>query len=503
MTDVTIAGEILVISHRVSHQTEKLLMDLKKQAFLRDVGKELFEENVAVFAGAGMSAGSGFVNWAELLRPIADELGLDVDKENDLVTLAQFHCNDNANNRSQLNQRLIEEFSRESIETEKHQILCRLPIRTYWTTNYDKIIETALDKSGKIADVKYTKEHLSTTKPKRDAVVYKMHGDVDHANQAVLTKDDYERYHVKMDQYLANLKGDLISKTFIFIGFSFTDPNLDYILSRVRVAYEGNQRRHYCFIRGVNQDEGEEFADFEYRKRKQDYFLKDLERFNIKTIVIDDFGEITELLRRLEKNYKAKTIFISGAAHEYGKMGEHEALGFVYKLSRNLVSQGMRVVSGFGLGIGSSVISGVLEQTFTNPKAKIEDQLILRPFPQSTEGGLPLSDMWTKYREDMINHAGIALFLFGNKCNEDNVVLSNGMREEYEIAKDKGLFLIPVGATGYMAEQIWKERNLEIQGDTDASIEMKQLFTKIGDSKTTPAELIESLTKIINLVDGG
>ena len=59
-------------------------MDLKKQAFLRDVGKELLEENVAVFAGAGMSAGAGFVNWAELLRPIADELGLDVDKENDL-----------------------------------------------------------------------------------------------------------------------------------------------------------------------------------------------------------------------------------------------------------------------------------------------------------------------------------------------------------------------------------------------------------------------------------
>ncbi len=477
-------------------------MDLKKQAFLRDVGKELIEENVAVFAGAGLSAEAGFVNWAELLRPIADELGLDVDKENDLVALAQFHCNDNANNRSQLNRRLIEEFSREALETENHKILCRLPIRTYWTTNYDKIIETALDKSGKIADVKYTKEHLSTTKPKRDAVVYKMHGDVDHASQAVLTKDDYERYHVKMDQYLANLKGDLISKTFIFIGFSFTDPNLDYILSRVRVAYEGNQRRHYCFIRGVQQEDGEELADFEYRKKKQDYFVKDLERFNVKTILVDIFSEITELLRRLEQSYKAKTIFISGAAHEYGQMGEREALGFVYKLSRNLVSKGMRVVSGFGLGVGSSVISGVLEQTFTSPKAKVEDQLVLRPFPQSTEGGVPLSDLWTKYREDMINHAGIALFLFGNKSSEDTVVLSNGMREEYEIAKKIGLFLIPIGATGYMAEELWEERNTEIQNSTADSIEMKQLFSKLGDSESTAEELIDSVTEIINLMDG-
>tara|TARA_R110001606_G_scaffold389116_1_gene554927 strand:+ start:524 stop:1960 length:1437 start_codon:yes stop_codon:yes gene_type:complete len=477
-------------------------MDLKQQAFLRDVGKELSEENVAVFAGAGMSVGAGFVNWAELLRPIADELGLDVDKESDLIALAQFHCNDNANNRSQLNQRLIEEFSREALETDNHKILCRLPIRTYWTTNYDKVIETSLDRSGKIADVKYTKEHLSTTKPKRDAVVYKMHGDVEHPNQAVLTKDDYERYHVKMDQYLANLKGDLISKTFVFIGFSFTDPNLDYILSRVRVAYEKNQRRHYCFIRSVRQEKCEEQADFEYRKRKQEYFVKDLERFNVKTILVDDFSAITNLLRRLEQNFKSKTMFISGAAHEYGKMEERDALGFVYKLSRSLVSKGMRVVSGFGLGVGSSVISGVLEQTFTNQKAKIEDQLVLRPFPQSTEGKIPLSALWTKYREDMIDYAGVALFMFGNKLSEGNIILSNGMREEYEIAREKGLFLIPIGATGYMAEQLWKEQNTELQKNTNISIEMKQLFAKLGDSNTNGAELIILVNQIIDLKDG-
>jgi SIR2-like domain len=53
-----------------------------------------------------------------------------------------------------------------------------------------------------------------------------MHGDIDHPDEAVLTKDDYESYHVKMDQFITTLSGDLVSKTFIFIGFSFTDPNL-------------------------------------------------------------------------------------------------------------------------------------------------------------------------------------------------------------------------------------------------------------------------------------
>ncbi len=473
------------------------MIDRIKQSFLQDIGKELAEENVAVFAGAGMSAGSGFVNWAELLRPIADELGLDVERETDLVALAQYHCNDNEANRSQLNQRLIEEFSRKAEETENHRILARLPIRTYWTTNYDRVIELALDKAGKIADVKHTKDHLATTKPKRDAVVYKMHGDVEHPSHAVLTKDDYEKYHVKMEQYLANLKGDLISKTFIFIGFSFTDPNLDYILSRVRVAYEKNQRRHYCFIKNVEKQKNEEDVDFEYRVRKQEYFVKDLTRFNIKTILVDDFREITDLLKRLEKKFKSKTVFISGAAHEYGNIGEQQALKFVYELSKKFVSKNMRIVSGFGLGVGSSVISGALEQTFKSPKAKLEDKLILRPFPQSTSGEISLSELWTKYREDMINYAGIALFLFGNKLDGEKIIPSNGMREEFEIKKKNDLFLLPIGATGYMSKELWLELNEQIQDNPNIPNEMKELYLKLGEFEVDYEKMIDIITQII------
>lgn len=471
-------------------------MNLRKQAFLRDIGKELVEENVAIFAGAGLSAGAGFVDWKELLRPIADELGLDIERENDLVALAQYHCNDNANNRSQLNQRLIEEFSRLSVETENHRILSRLPIRTFWTTNYDKVIENSIELAGKVADVKYTKEHLSTTKPKRNAVIYKMHGDVEHPNQAVLTKDDYEKYHVKMDQYLSNLKGDLISKTFIFIGFSFSDPNLDYILSRVRVAYDGNQRRHYCFLRSVKKLDDEDTADFEYRKRKQELFVKDLERFNIKPILVDEYEEITELLSLLEKRYKSNTVFVSGAAHTYGDWQENIALRFVHKLSYTLSEKEIKVVSGFGLGIGSSVISGVLEQFYMNSRGAIEERLILRPFPQNNEGGTSLPELWTKYRKDMIAHAGMAIFLFGNKVSGEKVVLSNGMREEVELARSQGLLIIPVGATGYMAEEIWNEESKKVEESKDYSKELKQLFLKLSDKSLSPDDLLGVVVNI-------
>jgi hypothetical protein len=474
-------------------------MNRDKKSFVHDIGKEIDEENVAVFAGAGMSAGAGFVDWAELLRPIADELGLDVNKEHDLVALAQYHCNDNGNNRSQLNKRLIEEFSREVKETENHRILCRLPIHTFWTTNYDKLIENSLNSSGKVSDVKYTKDQLADTKPKRDAVVYKMHGDVEHPNEAVLTKDDYEKYHVKMEQYLSKLKGDLISKTFIFIGFSFSDPNLDYILSRVRVAFDGNQRRHYCFIKNVAKYESETVADFEYRKRKQELFVNDLGRFNVKSILIDEYNEITELLQEIETRYKSRTVFISGAANDFSPCDEKSAQKFMHNLSSEIISRQFKIVSGFGLGVGSAVISGALEQIYMRSSSNLSDQLILRPFPQESSGQIPLPELWQKYREDMINHAGMAIFLFGNKYVNGKLVLSNGMRQEYEIAKQLGLFIIPVGATGYVAEEIWDEEMKLINDDEGITIEVQKLFSDLGDKSKSLEEMADSICTLISL----
>ena len=62
-----------------------------------------------------------------------------------------------------------------------------------------------------------------------------MHGDIREPDEAVLTKDDYEMYSCSRPLFRTALQGDLISKTFLFIGFSFEDPNLEYVLSQIRV----------------------------------------------------------------------------------------------------------------------------------------------------------------------------------------------------------------------------------------------------------------------------
>ncbi len=132
-------------------------------------------------------------------------------------------------------------------------------------------------------------------------------------------------------------------------------------------------------------------------------------------------------------------------------------------------------------------------------ESKIEDNLVLRPFPQSTEGEHLLSDLWTKYREDMIDYAGIALFLFGNKKSDNGIVLSNGMREEFEIAKEKGLLLLPIGSTGYMAKQLWTELNSEIQNNSNLSTSIKDFYLKLGSDEFDAENLIKLIIELITL----
>jgi len=46
------------------------------------------------------------------------------------------------------------------------------------------------------------------------------------SGETVLTRDDYEQYHLEQSRgpFVTALSGDLVEKTFLFLGFSFTDP---------------------------------------------------------------------------------------------------------------------------------------------------------------------------------------------------------------------------------------------------------------------------------------
>lgn len=430
---------------------------MEQELFIQKFAKAIQEENAAVFAGAGTSVDAGFVNWKKLVKPFADEIKLDIEKETDLIGLTQYYIN-KQRSRGPVNQEIINKFSSQDTETKVMNLLTRLPISTYWTTNYDKVIENGLIKNNRRGDIKRKTDDLAVSRPDSDAIVYKMHGDVDSPQEAVISKDDYERYSDKNSLFVTALRGDLVSKTFLFVGFSFEDPNLESILAKVNVLLGDNKRVHYCIQKQVSEQDYKNKDDYDYAKIKQDLKIEDLLRYGINTVLVDDYSKIPELISEIEKEYLKNTIFISGSISDYYENWSKEKVDqFCYNLSSLLVSRNYKIISGFGIGVGSSVINGALDEIYKTKYRHVSEHLGLFPFPQYADGEKSLVERWTENRIQMISEAGICIFIFGNKIVDGEVVSASGMMEEFQIAKEREKIIIPIGSTGSAAKEIFDE----------------------------------------------
>src|SRR5207247_6630749 len=162
-----------------------------------------------------------------------------------------------------------------------------MPFEVIWTTNYDSLIEDALKEAGRRFDVKGVVKKLALHVRRAEVTVYKLHGEVSNPDDAVLTKDDYENYEFERSAFTDLLRSDLTRYTFLFIGFSFTDPNIEYVLARLRRMLHGVQKHHYYILRrppeptdpGKKAQHVRELAKFSHR-------IEDLKRFGIQTHVI-------------------------------------------------------------------------------------------------------------------------------------------------------------------------------------------------------------------------
>lgn len=467
---------------------------ISRNKFLKDFSEAVIEGHAAVFAGAGFSASAGFVDWKGLIRDLAGEIGLNVDKEYDLVSLAQYY--ENEHNRQDITKAIFDNFTRKAKLDENHLLLASLPINTYWTTNFDSLLEDALRKCGKKVDVKSQIGDFRNVLKGRNATVYKMHGDINHPDNTILLKREFEDYASTHTVFHNALMSDMMDKTFLFIGFSFTDPNLNYVLSRLRFSLDGT-KIHYNITKAVNQKEYAKPEEFQYDEIKQKHFINDLDKnYHIQTVLVEDWGQITDVLREVKKRNDRQTIYISGAAEEYSIWEEETCKTFIRELSAKLIRLGYKLVTGYGLGVGSLVIAGALEEIYKDTDGVVDNQIIMRPFPVGYDKDKIDTN---RYRRDMITNTGITIFLFGNKKNIDKIVLSDDMNQEYSWSKDQNNLLIPVGATGYKAKQYYDE--LMASFPSEEYNKYKNELEIIGDSRKSPAELIAAVLNIINMAN--
>ena len=116
---------------------------MKTDIFIKEYSEKLKCEKASLFIGSGISRKSGYANWKDILRECAEEINLNVDKESDLITLAEFYVN--GKQRTKIDQTIASYFKDKNGEpSATHRILSTFPVKSIWTTNYDTLIERSL-----------------------------------------------------------------------------------------------------------------------------------------------------------------------------------------------------------------------------------------------------------------------------------------------------------------------------------------------------------------------
>jgi len=470
---------------------------ITREQLVREFSQALDDGDAALFAGAGLSVGAKLVDWRGLLRSVAHDLDLDIDEEHDLIAVAQYEVN-KSRSRYRLNKAILEEFSKHVEASNNHRLIAQMPFEVIWTTNYDSLIEDSLKAGGRRVDVKGVVKKLALHTRRAEVTVYKMHGDVSNPDDAVLTKDDYENYEFERSAFTDLLRSDLTRYTFLFLGFSFTDPNIEYVLARLRRMLHGVQKHHFCILRrpaepddpGKKSQHARELAKFAHR-------VEDLKRFGIQTHVISDFQELEEILATLRNKCALKNVMVSGSAHDFSPLGRERLEEFARKLGHQLIERGFNLVSGFGLNIGGACILGAYEAAQVGSVRSISDRLLLRPFPQH----LPpdrTEAVFARVRRDLMEHTGAIIFLAGNKLypGETSPRVAEGVMREFEMAKASRRVMIPVPSTGHAAAVIWAAMKPNLtELFPDPSVDAN--FAVLEDGARTDEAMIDAIFAIL------
>jgi hypothetical protein len=134
----------------------------------------------------------------------------------------------------------------------------------YYTTNYDDFIERALKKAGRSTHI-VSGEH--TIAHDRSVVeVVKFHGDFNNPKEMVVSESQYmERMRLESPMDF-KLRGDILGRAVLFVGYSFRDPNVNYIFHIVNrlfanLPHSPTGRRAYIILPEPSEFERRLFSE--------------------------------------------------------------------------------------------------------------------------------------------------------------------------------------------------------------------------------------------------
>ena len=252
------------------HEAWHWLTGAKKKA-MAQLPDALLSGRLITFIGAGVSRASGLPSWSGLIANLAHEAKItvpDTDNEQELLDLAeQLRCHLAGDFASALRRALGFATPLPPLPSLTHYLLASMPVSPMVTTNYDNLLEQAVEHIKKVAFTIHSPADVAAMPPGSQCNILKIHGDITVPDQIILTRSDYQHYFEHRPAVSALLKGLLLNRNFLFIGYSLRDPNLQTILAEVASLLQQARRSAYAVVFEASEQ------DIEYWRQQQVHLL--------------------------------------------------------------------------------------------------------------------------------------------------------------------------------------------------------------------------------------
>lgn len=206
------------------------MLDNLTISYIKEIQEASVQNRLVVFVGAGASCDAGVPLWNDFVSQMAKVLPQEIQAKYDNLQLAQLvrETSDEKAYYANVRKYLLQNVT---CPNAIHDAILELYPACIITTNYDTLLEEAALKKNQQFWVVSKDSDLPQNHGER--LLVKMHGDLANEN-IVLAENDYYDYSRIFPLIRSYVISQFASKVVVFVGFSFSDINLKYILREVQ-----------------------------------------------------------------------------------------------------------------------------------------------------------------------------------------------------------------------------------------------------------------------------
>jgi hypothetical protein len=206
---------------------------------LATLAAKAHEHQLVPFLGAGCSLGHVKVDWDGISHVMSARLPPSPSKSNAEISEDFVVAHGHGALCDLLGEHLLIRAFHDEHGTIPLQVLA-LELRSAYTTNQDNVLEVAAAHYGRPIVVVSTLEDLRKVRP-GDRILYKFHGSLEHPETVVFTESQYQARMAAPDHFMdIRLRSDLLTKSLLFVGYSFRDPNLRALIKELAARFPGS-----------------------------------------------------------------------------------------------------------------------------------------------------------------------------------------------------------------------------------------------------------------------